>query len=178
MLDISTGNVDQGVYLTKRASSATYCLFNRRPVGHVHVHRKVRTLTELCKLGRHVLSSPLVEVQDSDPRAFVREANCAGPSDAMCSASHQRCRTVEAPARSENHSSRFARQAGRQGARSRPSSAVTFARARCSQADRPCAVRNSAGRSSSLDSTWARPVANAASSTWAYSRRTPSTYDE
>ena len=109
MLDVSTGDVDQGVYLTKLASSATYGLFNRRPVGHVHVHRKVRTLAELRKLRHRVLSSPFVEVQDSDPRAFVREANCAGPSDAMCSASHQSCRTVEAPTLSENHSSRFAR---------------------------------------------------------------------
>ena len=109
MLDVSTGNIDQGVYLTELASSATYCLFNRRPVGHVHVHRKVRTLSELRQLRHDVISSPLVEVQDSDPRTFVREADCAGPSYAMCSASHQRCRTVEAPTLSENHSSRFAR---------------------------------------------------------------------
>ena len=109
MLDISTGNVDQGVYPTKVASGATYCLFNRRRFGHVHVQRKVRTLVELRKLRHHVMSSPLVEVQDCDTRAFVREANCAGPSYAMCSASHQRCRTVEAPTLSENHSLRFAR---------------------------------------------------------------------
>jgi hypothetical protein len=109
VLDIPTGDVDQGVYLTKLARSATYCLFNRRPVGHVHLHRKVRTLTELRKLSHHVMSSHLVEVQDSDLRAFVREANCARPSYAMCSASHQSCRTVEARTLSENHSSRFAR---------------------------------------------------------------------
>ena len=109
MLDVSTRNVDQGVYLTKLASGATYCLINRRTVGHVHVHRKVLTLTALLELRHHVMSSTLVEVQDSDPRAFVREPNCAGSSDAMCSASHQRCRTVEAPTVSENHSSRLAR---------------------------------------------------------------------
>ena len=109
MLDVSAGNVDQDVYLTELASSAAYCLVDRRPVGHVHLHRKVRTLTALRKSRHHVMSSALVDVQDSDPRAFVREADCAGPSDAMCSASHQRCRTVEAPTLSENHSFRFAR---------------------------------------------------------------------
>ncbi len=109
MLDVSAGNVDQDVYLTELASSATYCLFDRRPVGHVRLHRKVRTLTALRKSRHHVMSSPLVDVQDSDPRAFVREASCAGPADAMCSASHQRCRTVEALTLSENHPFRFAR---------------------------------------------------------------------
>ncbi len=109
MLDVSTGDVDQGVYLTELASSATYGLFDRRPVGHVHLHRKMRTPTELRKLGHHVMSSPLVDVHDSDPRTFVREASCAGPSYAMSCAGHQRCRTVEAATLSENHSFRFAR---------------------------------------------------------------------
>jgi hypothetical protein len=109
VLDVTTGNVDQDVYLPKLASSATYCLFNRRRVGHVHVNRKVGTLTELHKLSHHVMCSALVKVQNRDPRAFGRESNGAGASYAMCSASHQRCRTVEAPTQSENHSSRFAR---------------------------------------------------------------------
>jgi hypothetical protein len=69
----------------------------------------MRTPTELRKLGHHVMSSPLVDVHDSDPRTFVREASCAGPSYAMSCAGHQRCRTVEAATLSENHSFRFAR---------------------------------------------------------------------
>ncbi len=67
------------------------------------LHRKVRTLSELRQLRHHVMRSPLVEVQDSDPRAFIREANRAGSSYAMCAAGHQRRGTVEATTLSENH---------------------------------------------------------------------------
>ena len=97
MLGVSTGNVDQGVYLTKLTSSATDGLLDRRRVGHVQVHREVRALTALRELRHHVMRSTLVDVQDGDPRAFVRKSNSAGAADAMSATSHQRCRAVEAP---------------------------------------------------------------------------------
>ena len=56
-------------------------------------------------------------------------------------------------------------------------SRVTFARARSSHRDRAPAVWNSVGFASRSRSTAARPAAKSASGTWAYSRRTPPTYD-
>jgi hypothetical protein len=111
-------------------------LFNRRRIGHVHLYCEVRTLTDLRKLRHHLTSSTVVEVEDSDPRTFVREANSTGPADAMCSTSHQRCRAVEASTLPGHHGSRFA---CRHGSR-RIAHAALIALGMCLAEQRPAAT--------------------------------------
>ena len=45
MLDVSTGDIDESVYLTELTRRATYRMFDRRRVSHVHLHCEVLALT-------------------------------------------------------------------------------------------------------------------------------------